>query len=131
MDYQPAIELVLATLPDADAIYLFGSRARGDTHADSDADLAVLVYPGLDPISLFDLQERIADRLRLAVDLVDLRKASTVMQVQVLEHGVLLYEGSWYRRATFEMFALSSYTRLNEERRAILEDIAERGRVYG
>jgi len=73
MGFRPAVELILAVLPDAEAIYLFGSKARDDARSDSDVDLAVLGTARTDPMSRFELQERIAARLHTAVDLVDLR----------------------------------------------------------
>ena len=85
----------------------------------------------IEPVARFDLQERIAAMLHTSVDLIDLRAASTVMRVQVLEHGVLLYERDSSERAFFEASALSAYARLNEERRGILDDIQRRGHVHG
>jgi len=125
------IDLILAELPDVEAIYVFGSRARNDARADSDVDLAVLARSPIDAIARFDLQERIAARLHCAADLVDLRAASTVMRVQVLEHGIVLYERNAGQRQAFEATALSAYARLNEERRGIIDDIHRRGRVHG
>ncbi len=131
MEYQPAIDLILAELPDTQAIYVFGSRARDDARADSDVDLAVLSTSPIDAIARFDLQERIAARLHCATDLVDLRAASTVMRVQVLEHGIVLYERDAGQRQAFEATALSAYARLNEERRGIIDDVHQRGRAHG
>jgi hypothetical protein len=82
-------------------------------------------------VARFDLQERIASRLHCSVDLVDLRTASTVMRVQVLEHGTILYDRRTGRRQAFEATALSAYARLNEERRGIIDDIRQRGSVHG
>jgi hypothetical protein len=65
------------------------------------------------------------------VDLVDLRAASTVLQMQVVSSGELLFEGNALERQRFEMLVFSSYARLNEERKAILQRIREEGRVYG
>jgi hypothetical protein len=53
------------------------------------------------------------------------------MRVQVLEAGRVLFERSARERAEFEALALSSYARLNEERRAILEDVRRSGRAHG
>jgi predicted nucleotidyltransferase len=131
MDLEPAVAQILAAVPDAVAIYLFGSAVRGDQNAASDIDLAVLAPRPLDPVERFDLQERSAAALHKSVDLVDLRAASAVMRVQVLEHGRVLYERSAPQREEFEALALSAYARLNEERRGILEDIRRSGRVHG
>ena len=131
MNFDPAVELICQASPGTVAIYVFGSRARGDENRASDEDLAFLTRAPLDSVARFDLQERIAARLHASVDLVDLRAASTVMRVQVLEHGIVLFEGDATERAEFEAVALGAYARLNEERRGILEDIRRSGRVHG
>jgi hypothetical protein len=53
------------------------------------------------------------------------------MRVQVLRDAVLMVDAGPVERQMFEVFALSAYARLNDERREILNDVAERGRVYG
>jgi predicted nucleotidyltransferase len=131
MEFGRAVELIRETESEVAAIYLFGSRARGDDNGASDVDLAFLSRAPLGALARFELQERIAGELHVSVDLVDLRAASTVMRVQVLEHGVVLYERDPAERAEFEAVALGAYARLNEERRGILEDIRRSGRVHG
>ncbi len=131
MDCAAAVSTIRAAIPGAIAVYLFGSRARGDAGRASDVDLAVLAPTPLDAVGRFELQERIAAELHASVDLVDLRSASAVLRAQVLEHGELLYEGDPRERARFEVAALSAYARLNEERKGILEDVARTGRVHG
>lgn len=131
MDYQRALNLILEQRADTQIVYLFGSRARGDAHATSDVDIAVLWDTPLAPLERFDLQEAIAGELGASVDLVDLRTASTVLRTQVLEHGRILYERDANLRAVFEMTTLSDYARLNEARRHILEDVRRTGRIHG
>jgi len=120
-----------ARIPDLVAIYLFGSRARNDANRASDFDLAVLGKQRLSPLERWELQERLAALVGSDVDLVDLLQSSTVLRVQVLSDGQLLYEADRTARESFEATALSSYARLNEERRGILADIAQTGRVHG
>jgi predicted nucleotidyltransferase len=120
-----------AQIPDLIAIYLFGSRARGDANAASDFDVAVLAKQRLDPIERWELQERLAALLGCDVDLVDLLRSSTVMRMQVVTDGRVLYEADRTARQSFEATSLSSYARLNEERRGILTDIAMTGRIHG
>jgi uncharacterized protein len=126
-----AVTKILAAVPEVVAIYLFGSRARGEALPGSDVDIAVLAASPLAPLFRFDLQEALAAELHAPVDLVDLRSASTVMRVQVIEHGRLLYERDPVARQLFEATALSAYARLNEERRDILDDVRKRGTIYG
>jgi predicted nucleotidyltransferase len=131
MNLDAAIALIRQAVPDAIALYVFGSRARGDATTESDVDLALLAPRALDSVARFELQERIASALHADVDLVDLRAASAVMRVQVLEHGRVLFERDVRQREEFEAHALSAYARLNEERRAILDDVRRSGRAHG
>jgi predicted nucleotidyltransferase len=117
-------------LPDVVAVYVFGSRARGDATADSDFDLAVLPLRPLDPVGRWELQEALARVIGVNVDLVDLTRASTVLRVEILRDGRLLFENDEPARELFEATALGAYARLNDERREILADIARNGRVH-
>ena len=126
-----AVGLLRAALPGLIAAYRFGSSAAGTTRPDSDVDLAILCARRLDPVARFELQEQVAGALRTDVDLVDLRAASTVMASQIVTTGVLLYEGDAPARHVFEDFVYGRYARLNEERRGILDRIAQEGSVYG
>ncbi len=116
-------------LPAAQAVYLFGSFTGPDTRPDSDIDLAVLLPTPLDPVRRWELQELLATRQHRDVDLVDLREASTVMRHQVVQTGRLLHDGSPFDRQLFEAHTLSDYADLQWRRKAILDDIAERGTV--
>lgn len=112
------------------AIYAFGSQIQGTATASSDLDLAVLVEGTADPLQLFDLSGELADIAGCAVDLIDLRTASTVMQYQIISTGQLL----WARDSTaqiYESFILSEKTALDEARSALMADIKESGRIYG
>ncbi len=101
-------------IPDLLAIYAFGSRIQGTARLDSDLDLAVLVAGYTDPLILFEVANELADVAGYAVDLLDLRAASTVMQYQIITTG----ERWWtldMQAALFEAFILSEKTqqRLN------------------
>jgi predicted nucleotidyltransferase len=101
-------------------VYLFGSRITGRTHPASDIDIAVLFSEPMAPVRLFELKNQIAETLSCDVDLIDLAKASTVLRKEVLRTGRVIFEGDLQRREQFEMYALSDYARLNEERAPIL-----------
>jgi predicted nucleotidyltransferase len=125
------VDLICARINDPIAIYLFGSRAADAVHESSDIDLAVLPQEPLATETRWELQQELAIALRTDVDLVDLLSASTVMRLQVVSKGELLFEGDATKRAEFEMITFSMYARLNEERREILEQVQREGRVYG
>lgn len=125
-----ALQLVRDAVPALVTVYLFGSTATGKEHAGSDIDLAILAESPMDPLLRWELQERLAALLHRDVDLVDLQSASTVMRVQVLDGSRVLVDVDSVARQQFEMRALSAYALLNEERRAILDEVHQRGRVY-
>lgn len=117
-------------IPDLLAIYAFGSRIQGTAKPDSDLDLAVLVAGYADPLTLFEVANELADVAGYAVDLLDLRAASTVMQYQIITTG----ERWWtldMQAALFEAFILSEKTALDVARAGLLADIRQRGTVYG
>ena len=130
MDFEPLTDLLRSRIPGLAAVYVFGSAETGAVHAASDLDLAVLAPTKLDPVSRWELQGDLAGLAGRDVDLVDLRSASTVMRMQVVSTGRLLLSLDRNEIDRFEMYVFSDYCRLNEERRAILDDIRQRGRVY-
>lgn len=90
MDKVALVELLRSRLDGVLAVYAFGSRIQGTADERSDLDLAVLVQGCAGPLMLWDLAGEAADIAGCPVDLLDLRRASTVMQQQVLvkgEHG--------------------------------------------
>lgn len=130
MNQQIILKRVQDRLPDLLALYAFGSRIQGQANAESDLDLAVLVAGYADPLLLFDLAGELADVTGCAVDLLDLRAASTVMQYQITTTGE-----RWWQKdsqaALYEAAILSEKTALDEARYALINDIQHRGSVYG
>ena len=106
------IRTLRKALPDLLAIYAFGSRIKGTADAQSDLDLAVLVEGYADPLYLFGLAGDVAELAGCAVDLLDFRAVSTVMQTQILQG-----ERWWakdVRAGLFEAAVLSEKTALDE-----------------
>lgn len=130
-DHDVIVRTLDESLADLQAVYLFGSRARGDAADRSDFDVAVLTKVPLDKLRRWEVQERLASVLHADVDLVDLRAASTVLRVQVLKDGLVLKDSDLKARAEFEMYTLSDYCRLQEERREILRDAQRQGWLSG
>lgn len=105
--------------------YLFGSHAKNAQRPDSDVDLAFLARRSLEPERVFAAAQRIAERLGRDVDLVDLSRASTVFRAQIVGGGRQLDSSSPRALAEFEMYALSDYARLNEERAAAVQTFVQ------
>jgi len=125
------VSRICASLPDVTAVYLFGSAVTGRTHPESDIDLAVLTDSFIDPQRLWKLTQDIAVIMHMETDIIDLRRASTVMRMQIIQNGKRLYCRDQAACDGFEDFVFSDFVRLNEERAGILEDIEQRGAVYG
>lgn len=130
MNLDGLVDLLRARVANLVAVYVFGSGETGGTHGGSDIDLAVLAGHRLDPLARADLAAELGVCAGRDVDLVDLRAASTVFRFQVVSTGRLLLCLDTQAVARFEMHALADYCRLNEERRAILDDVRRLGRVY-
>ncbi len=112
-------------------VYLFGSYATGSVRNDSDLDLAYLSEKKLSDYERFSIAQQLASRLNIDVDLIDLEKASTVFQAQIISTGKVIYCIKDLKRQLFEMKTLKMYARLNEEREVILQRIKEDGTIYG
>lgn len=118
-------------VPEVLVVYLFGSAVAGGRHEESDLDVALLADAPLDRMRRWELQQELAVELGQSVDLIDLLRVPTVLRMQVVSTGQVLWSGDENERAKFEMDVYSSYARLNEERREILEQIRREGRVLG
>lgn len=53
------------------------------------------------------------------------------LRVQIVVDGVRLYAADTAAAEEYDSRTLSEYVRLNEERRGILQDIRQRGRIHG
>lgn len=93
--YRPVIESLaarLAAVPEVDAVWLYGSRARGDHRSRSDIDLAVSA-PRASEAAWSRICELVADAdTLLPIDLVWLEKAGPELRAAVQSQGVKLYE---------------------------------------
>ena len=102
------------------AIYLFGSYGTDSQHPSSDLDLAFLPSLPSDPVKIFQIANHLSGSLGVEVDLIDLNRASTVFRKEVIRTGAPIQMGDPSLRHQFEMYALSDYARLNEERREMI-----------
>jgi predicted nucleotidyltransferase len=114
---------------EAELIYLFGSYAVGKIRDNSDLDLAFLSSKEIDDYQRFLTAQKLASKLDIDIDLVDLAEASTVFKTQIIQ-GKLLFAKNKQQKQQFELLTLKNYARLNEERKEIIEKI-ERGAGNG
>jgi predicted nucleotidyltransferase len=125
----PIVATIRARLPEAIAIYAFGSQVQGTADRESDLDLAVLVAGYAEPLILWDTAGSLADVAGCPVDLLDLRAASTVMQYQVITTGQRLWSAG-LQAGLFECFILSEKTALDTARAPLLADIQSTGVIH-
>lgn len=125
-----ARDSLLRALPDAWAIYAFGSLARGEDWPSSDLDLAVLLPPGRRIQDLLGIMSGISARVHREVDIVDLRRAGDVLRREVLSDGQALYVSEPDQVLAWEAAAMSRYARHREEIHDILEDFRRTGVGY-
>ena len=77
-------------LPEVQLVVLFGSAASDSLRADSDLDFAILGDHVLDLVALTNM---LISQLHCNhVDLVDLRRSSPVLMMEVARTGALLFE---------------------------------------
>ncbi|MGC8989536.1 MAG: type VII toxin-antitoxin system MntA family adenylyltransferase antitoxin [Verrucomicrobiia bacterium] len=110
---------------DPAAVYVFGSRAQGTSGPQSDLDVAFLSSQPCDVWEVYLASQELSSLLGLEVELLDLRRASTVMRKEVIRTGRCIARVRPNEAAEFEMYTLSNYARLNEERAPVLRAIAE------
>lgn len=121
VDFEAVKSFLIEEL-QAELIYLFGSYAKGKERPDSDLDLAFLRSKEIDDYQRFLTAQKLASKLNIEVDLIDLKKASTVFKAQIIQ-GKLLYAKDKQQQQEFEMLTLKKYARLNEERKEIIDKI--------
>jgi len=122
-------EFLLSSFPKAISLYAFGSRITDNAHFNSDLDLALLVPGYVDPITLWETASHLASLIKMDVDLLDLRAASTVMQHQVITTGKKLY-GDSLDAQLFELYVLKEKLYLDRLRGQQLKQIAREGKIY-
>jgi predicted nucleotidyltransferase len=124
-----ARDTVLRLLPSVEALYVFGSFARGTAGADSDLDLAVLESTPLAPLRRLEAQRELSVLLDRDVDLVDLGTAGSVLRSEVVNGGMALFQRDPMRILDFEARVLGEYADLLDATRALRDDVRASGRV--
>lgn len=124
------VKILTEHISDIICIYLFGSYIENRLKKESDIDIAILAEKRLDSIKRWEIAGMLADNLKKDVDLLDMNSVSTVMKARVVSRGLCIYESDKKKKDFFEMYTLSDYARLNEERKEIIERIKQEGVVY-
>jgi len=108
-------------------IYIFGSIITNRVRNDSDIDIAILTDKKIDEYQLYMMSQQLADDLKREVDIVDLKRASTVFKAQVLRNGKLIYNSDNQEKMIFQLGVLQDYVFLNERRGEIINKLKKKG----
>lgn len=119
-------EFLKVKIPSLLGIYTFGSFADNRLTPESDIDIAFLTWEKFSAVEKWKIQEELASLLDIDIDLVDLKDASVVLRVEVVENGTRIYTGNEYECDNFEVTTYSMYADLNETRKDILNDFKKK-----
>jgi len=127
---QQTIQPVLATFPDVQAAFLFGSHATGRARPDSDVDLGLAGPPERLEAQRLDLLTELTRAGLERIDLVLLDRADPALQFEAVRHNCLLYarpdfqRGTYFSRVVREYWDFEPYLRVQ---RAALKRRLQRG----
>lgn len=128
------VNIILRHYPRVQAVYLFGSWGTEDEWPQSDVDLALLLQPDearrAGSLRISPCCIELGDALQKPVDLVNLRRASTVFQHEIIHKGRVIYCADTYATDVFAMITMSLYQKLNDERCGILNEFLKSKRAY-
>ncbi|MFW6308172.1 MAG: type VII toxin-antitoxin system MntA family adenylyltransferase antitoxin [Campylobacterales bacterium] len=106
---------------DPQLIILFGSYVSQNAIGQSDIDIGFFTQKKVDNLQRWEIQERIASRLLVDVDLVDMSSANDVLNFQIVSTGEVLYKKDDMYAESFMDRVYTKYLQLNEDRKEILE----------
>jgi predicted nucleotidyltransferase len=109
-----------------DALWVYGSEAKGTAGPRSDLDLGALFVRAAAPADLLDAAAELSVRLGRDVDVVDLDRASPILAMQVLRHGRLVNDANPRRRHDHFARTLSRYEDVKIIRRPMEEALYRR-----
>lgn len=118
--------VVRDTLPDARAAWLFGSAAKGRWREGSDIDLAVSMPQPVSAAAHMVAAERLISVLGIEVDLLDFHQLHTVMQVQIIDTGLLLFSKDPVALAQYQGFLHTAYQNIQQWRQPMMVQLARR-----
>ena len=113
--------VITTVLPNAWAIYVYGSSARADDGPASDIDIAVLLPPHSAIPDKLGLMAQIAAAVGRDVDIVDLRRANLDLVHAVLLEGRALLIQNTDETLGWEAERMTDYALFNPRRSDIIE----------
>ena len=119
-EIEKKIKKILINSLSPKLIYIFGSIITNRVRNDSDIDIAILADKQIDEYQLYMIFQQLADDLKRKVDIVDLKRAFTVLKAEILRDGKLIYNSDNQEKIHFQLRVLQDYVFLNERRLEII-----------
>ena len=91
VDSKIIIQTLKQYIPNLKAIYIFGSFAQNKQNSSSDLDIAILADKKLNNIKRWEIANKLANKLNIDIDLVDLLEANTILKFQIVSKGKRVY----------------------------------------
>lgn len=127
---QEHLSQMLSEVPSVEAVYLFGSHARGEAHEASDIDLAFLFEEEAykkDPFESFArasiVSARIGDSLRKSSDVTVLNGSSLEIAYEIITTGICVYERDCEKKTAYEVRVMGLWY----DFKPFLEELRKRG----
>jgi predicted nucleotidyltransferase len=119
-------QLVRDVLSDARASWLFVSAATVHWREGSDIDLAVSMPRPFTASARMAAMEKMIAALGIEVDLLDFNQMHTVMQVQIIDTGHLLFSQDPVALAQYQGFLHTEYQNIQQWRQPMMVQMAKR-----
>lgn len=105
-------------------LILFGSYASGHATTESDIDLAFIADNEIEDFVLWwDISRELSILIGHDVDLVDMKKASTVFRFEIVSNGQILFQDGDFDAYLDLVYTL--YLQLNDDRQEVLAHYEE------
>ena len=126
---------ILATHPDTQAVYLYGTWGTEYQRTGSDVDVAVLLpHATARSVDFWEwcrLSVAVSSAAKVGrADLINLHAVSVILRKEIIVAERRIYCADENAADEFEMLTLSFYQQLNRERREIVASGLSRGRFY-
>lgn len=91
-------------------VALFGSRATGKVHSQSDFDLAFLAEISMSPMAIAKMELEFSERFKIKkLEMTSLNGAPPLLLAQVARKSILLYEQAPSLFSGFKIYALKRF----------------------
>jgi len=118
--YSEKIIEFLRSRLDIIAIYLYGSILNKNFNNESDIDIAVITENRTDPVKLYDIAADLSVIIKRDIHLVDFVSTTDVLRIEILKNKNVVFCHDDEKRLYYEMIALTSYQKFNEEREIVI-----------